>query len=359
MSTTQFRFSSSNRARACTLLLLLLLLLPACRRVQRESFAAVPARLEAIRGAEFVPSLTLLGVVRSARTIPIAAAQSGTLIYSQRFASGLQTGAHVRRGEVLATVHNDQLHFDRTQARLQMEAADASFETARKSYEQGLTSGAEYQQRRLAAELARNANAAAERASAQLTISAPESGALVVAKPLAPGVFVSTGAVLGEIASEGAPIIEASVAAGERASLRPGLGATAGELRARIAEVAAVIDANGTARVVAAVEGGAVPLPGTGVELHVELDRRHDVLTVPEEAIVAANDGPAVFVASGTASGNSAFWRVRRVSVVLGARGSGRVEVLSGLREGDRVVVTGADALTDGSVVTDAAEESR
>jgi multidrug efflux pump subunit AcrA (membrane-fusion protein) len=105
---------------------------------------------------------------------------------------------------------------------------------------------------------------------------------------------------------------------------------------------------------VAAIESGSVPLPGTGVELQVELDRRPDVMTVPDEAIVAAGDGPAVFVASTSAEGFRAFSRVKRVPVEIGGRSAGRVEIISGLRDGDRVVVSGADALSDDAIVGDA-----
>jgi RND family efflux transporter MFP subunit len=340
---------------------LLVLTALACDRRGPEEPAAIPVRFEVAKRAPFAPALTLLGVVRAARTIPLEAVQGGTVVYPRRFAGGLQTGARVRRGETIAELRNDQVILHRTQARLQLEAANAEFERARLSFEAGVVSGSEFSARKVAAELAREAYAAAQRENARLSIVAPESGTLVVAKLMAPGVNVAAGTVLAEIASGGAPIIESGVAAGDRALLRPGLMARfgaadsrIGNARARIVEVAGVIDASGTARVVATIESGSVPLPGTGVELQVELDRRPEVLTVPEEAIVAAGDGPAVFVASTSAEGFRSFTRVKRVAVETGGRAGGRVEIVSGLRDGDRVVVSGADALSDDVVVGDA-----
>jgi len=326
----------------------------ACDQRRIEDFPAVPVRFEIAKRAEFAPTLSLLGVVRAARTIPLEAVQGGTLVYPRRFAGGLQTGARITRGERVAELQNDQVIFQRTQARLQSEAADAEFERARRSFEQGVISGAEFNERKIRAELARETYVAAQRANARLSIVAPESGTLVVAKLVPGGVNVAAGTLLAEIASGGAPIIESNVAAADRALLRPGLLVTFGQGRGRIAEVAGVIDASGTARVVATIESGDVPLPGTGVELQVELDRRPEVLTVPDEAIVAAGDGPAVFVASTSGEGSRGFSRVKRVPVELGGRSGGRVEILSGLRDGDRVVISGADALTDDAIVTDA-----
>jgi multidrug efflux pump subunit AcrA (membrane-fusion protein) len=46
--------------------------------------------------------------------------------------------------------------------------------------------------------------------------------------------------------------------------------------------------------------------------------------------------------------------RARRRNVELGIRDSDRVEVLSGLREGDRIVTSGSPAIVDGSRVSTA-----
>jgi multidrug efflux system membrane fusion protein len=335
------------------LLPLLLLAAAACEQPHEREQAAFPVRTEVAKRSDFASSLAMLGTVRAAQTIPLHAPQSGVVAYPPRFANGLQTGVRVSRGETLAEVRNEQVAFARTQARLQLEAANAEFERIRRSFELGVVSSAEFSSSKVRAALARESYAQSSRDTSRLRITAPQGGTLVVTRALPPGVQVEAGAVLAEIASAGAPIIEAQVAASDRAQLRVGQPARAGELRARITEVASVVDASGTARVVAAIEAGDVPAPGSGVEVQVELDARREVLTVPEEALVAAADGPAVFVAS-TSEGMHNVFRVKRVPVELGGRANGRVEIVSGLRDGDRVIVSGADALTDGAVVTEA-----
>lgn len=333
----------------------------ACGRQERENLGAIPVTSEVAKRSTFTPTLILLGVVRAERSTPLVSVAGGTVRYPGRFASGLQTGARVARGEVIVEVRNDQVISAQTQSRMQMEAAAADYERARRSFEQGVMSGAEHSTYEVRARLAKEAYNSSMRESSRQRIASPESGTLVVTKAVSPGSFVAPGTVFAEITSTGPAIVESAVPAADREQVQPGLDARISMggrdvASGRIAEVASVIDPNGTARVVAGITGGTIPAPGTGVELHVQLAERKDVITVPEEAIVAGADGPAVFV-SGLADAVFRQYRVKRVPVQLGGRAGGRVEIVSGLRDGERVVVSGADALSDDVPVTEAGEQ--
>jgi RND family efflux transporter MFP subunit len=328
--------------------------------VDRE-IAATPVRTEVAKRAEFAPTLALIGVVRASETIPVIALKEGAIAYARRFGGGLRTGETVRAGEVIAEVRNDQSESVTRQARLEMEAARADFDRAKRSYEQGVVSSAEYSSYNVRAQLARERFIASQKDATRQTIAAPRGGRLVVLQPVANGVEVAAGTKLADIASGGVPIVESSVAAADREQLRPGLvvrlshGAWKGE--GKITEVASVIDAAGTARVVIAMTKGDAPPPGTGVDLEVELERRPDILSVPEDAIVAGSEGPAVFVV-GTAENWRNTFRVKRVDVETGGHAAGRVEVRGGLRDGDRVVITGVDALSEGTMITESESKS-
>jgi RND family efflux transporter MFP subunit len=341
-----------------------ILFLAACEEERLIAPPMMPVRTEIVKRTPFTASMTLLGTVRPANTIPLTAVQRGTIVYPARFAGGLQTGAEVRRGELLAEVRNDQLLSSRTQMRLQMEVADADFDRAKRSHEQGVISPAEYSSYRVKAQLAREAWNASTREVGTLRLVAPAAGRLVVTKTFPAGMTVEGGTVIAEVASEGAPVVESAVAASERDRLRPGLpvrfsGGASGQWNGagHISELATVIDASGTARVVATIDSLAVPPAGTGVELYVELDRLNEAVSVPEDAIVAGADGPAVFVMS-TSEGFGGRFRVKRVQIEAGGRSDGRVEVRSGLRDGDRVVVTGADALAEDALVVETESKS-
>lgn len=335
-----------------------------CEQERSERSPAVPVRTELARRVSFTPTLTLLGVIRAAQSIPLAAQQRGTIRYPSRFAGGLQTGARVSRGEVIAEIDNDEVKTAQTQARLEMEAAAADLDRAERSYRVGVISAAEYDSRRARAILAKEQHNAAAKREATLRVTAPASGTLVVTRVLPSGSLVEGSAVLAEIATSGAPLVESAVAASERSLLRTGLPVT---FTARgtppwtgsghITEVATVVGESGTSRVVASITNNPTPPPGTGVEVAVQLETRGDVLTVPEDAVVAGIDGPALFVASAS-EGSVNHFRVKRVAVVTGGYSNGRVEIRSGLHDGDRVVVSGVDALSEDAVASEVSDKA-
>jgi len=338
------------------------LLFAACQPERFEPPAPTPVRVEPLRRSDFAPLITLLGTVRASQSVPLTATQRGTVTLAPRFANGLRTGESVRAGELIATIANDHVAFSRTQARLQMEAALADHELMERSFRDGVVSRADWNASSLRAQLARETYAAAQREAGQLRITAPIAGRLVVHGSIASGAKIDAGIALADVVAGGSPLVEAAVAASDRELLRPGqtvrlTGPGGWKGAGKIAEVASVIDAEGTARVVASIDDASIddeeaPAPGTGIELHVELDRRADVLTVPDDAIVAGAEGPAVFVLA-LNDGMQRAYRVKRADVETGGRANGRIELKSGVRDGDRVVVSGADALTDDALVVE------
>lgn len=91
--------------------------------------------------------------------------------------------------------------------------------------------------------------------------------------------------------------------------------------------------------------------PGQFVDVEIELEVRPEAVVVPEEAVVPRGGENFVFVvADGTAE-------LREVA--LGERAPGRVEVVSGLAAGERVVVAGQQKIQDGSPVEAAAAAPR
>ena len=87
----------------------------------------------------------------------------------------------------------------------------------------------------------------------------------------------------------------------------------------------------------------ALPAPGEGVELSVELGSSSEVVTVPLRALVREGGGTSVWVADGGRGGAIA----RRRVISPGRVGGGRVEVLRGLRDGDQVIVDGHELLSE------------
>lgn len=336
--------------------LLALFLFAGCRPAEEvpEEPPPLPVKLETVARAPFQPTLTLLGVVKPAGEATVVVPSSGRLQFPGRFRGGLSSGLQVRAGEVLARLYNTDAEQSIAEAKLRLDAASTELTRYQRAFENGVVPAAQVAQYKAAADLARQQLEAARQRRSTLDLRSPVSGWLLVENRLPPESEVQAGAVLARVAAGGAPRVEARAAAGDRNRLREGLevrfvspgaapaGTDAG--RGVIREISPMLEAGGTVPIVAEVTAGsALPSPGEGVELRVELDPRPQALTVPEEALVVSQGGTAVYVKDGRTA--------RRRAITTGSRSGGRVEVLTGLSPGDKVVVGGAALLSEGALI--------
>jgi multidrug efflux system membrane fusion protein len=302
------------------------ILFVACSRPPEipEEDPRVPVKLETVERVSFQPTLTLLGVVRPAGEAQVVIPVAGRLRYPARFRDGLSSGVQVRAGEVLARIDNQEAEQSLAESRLRLEASSRELDRYQKAFDNGVVSAAQLAQYKAEADLAGQRVTAARQRQSSLDLRSPVSGWLLVERRLPPEGEVQAGTALARFAVAGSK-------------------ETAG--RGVVREIAPMVDAGGTLAVVAEVTAGdALPPPGEGVEVLVELDRREQTMTVPEEALLVSEGGAAVFVAEGN--------QARRRTVTTGGRADGRVEVLTGLSPGDKVVVEGASLLSDGTRLT-------
>ena len=111
----------------------------------------------------------------------------------------------------------------------------------------------------------------------------------------------------------------------------------------------------------AAVEPGTATIPlrlgfaspvnlaaGTPVEVEIDAEQHKDVVVVPAVAIVREGEETAVFVSTGG--------KAQRRHVQTGLADDTRVEIVSGVKAGEIVIVDGQAGLPDGAAVTEAHE---
>jgi RND family efflux transporter MFP subunit len=84
--------------------------------------------------------------------------------------------------------------------------------------------------------------------------------------------------------------------------------------------------------------------PGTFARVHVESDKVDDVLTVPYAALQYRYGVNRVFVVSGD--------KLSMRELQVGDRLGDKIEVVSGVKEGEQVAITDVDSLADGATVT-------
>jgi multidrug efflux system membrane fusion protein len=214
---------------------------------------------------------------------------------------------------------------------------------------------------RLAAEAdsAKAAWAIALQNSRRAEVRAPHAG-VINTKTVETGQFVKTGNILATLVDTSRLRLRFKVSEGESLRARPGqavafrvaaLGTT--PFSGQIYHVGEVADpSTRQVEVLAWVKNPGVLKPGFFAEVDLASETRANAVVVPERAVLASERGFVAYVVEGGKA------RVRPLK--LGIRtGDGGVEILTGVRPGEKVVVEGSDRLADGMDVTAAPADTR
>ena len=284
----------------------------------------------------------------------------------------VKLGEPAREGQVLATIHSHDVHDSRAQYRnaeeevkraqsaedlatRQRDRAQRLFDLKAVSREQLENAG---QELRNAEAATRNAKVLLEKARIHLVdyldvpvegeqhetpVKAPASG-IVIERKATPGMVITPGQELFRLTDQRSLWLIAAVNEADLGSLRVGQQVRV-QVRAygdrsfsgRILRLGEELDpATRTLQVRVHVPNpGAVLKPGMFASAEIRRESSRSALFAPQAAIQEVNGQPCVFVQTGATS-----FAVR--PVLPGASRDGRVEVTSGLKAGDRIVVKGA-----------------
>lgn len=270
-------------------------------------------------------------------------------------------GDRVRRGQVLAVVNSVEAGQARAayqQAQSEAALAQANFARAERLYRQQIVAQKDYLRARAELQQAQaNLRAARERLHTYgVAITADGEPSLIpVPAPIA-GIVTEKKAVIGELAGPDQPLftvadlstvwIESDIFEKDLGKLRTGLPADVsvaaypGErFVGQVTYISPVMDPQ-TRTVKARVEvsnpDGRLK-PNMFATAAIETPARKQVLQVPDDAVVLLQGQPTVFVAKADGFEPRA--------VQTGEQASGQTVILSGLKLGERVVVSGAYAL--------------
>ncbi len=288
------------------------------------------------------------GTVRANEAIEITS-QVAALVTAIRF----KEGDRVAKGDIL-------VELDGAQARAALAEAESALANSRSMHRRGLelsTSAAlsKAQLQQLEADLLRDEArvAAAQARLAETVIRAPFSGQIGLRR-ISLGAFVTPGTIITTLDDLSEVKVDFSVPETARPALRQGLVVTASssvypgqQFAGTVDSIDPRIDANTRSVQVRArfPNRNKVLAPGMFVAVALVRDRQTSVV-VPEGSVIPEQNKQYVFtVVDGKA--------VRR-EVEVGHRIPGRVQILSGLIPGERIVIDGALKLRDGMPVDEA-----
>ena len=310
-----------------------------------ESSRGVPVEVAAVGRQTISLFFETNGTLEAENEVDLVARVSGPITQLNT-----EEGQRVRKGQLLATIDDREIVAQLEVAKVRLDEARQSYERIKELFEKELVARESYDQAFASFE---SAKGDLERLDVQLAytrITAPFSG-LVVQRYVKFAEFLQNGARLFRLSDFDPLLCPIQVPERELSKLSIGQRAeltveSFGDTRfdAKVLRVSPVVDsASGTVKVTLEVSGQGKLRPGMFANVFLEMANRPNALVVPKAALALDSLGNTVYVVN---DGMAA-----RRDLELGFRNDALLEVLSGLEEGEQIVVVGQDGLTDGTPI--------
>lgn len=258
-----------------------------------------------------------------------------------------ELGQHFSKGEVIATIEDKIKKLTYESAKIDADRLKKDFERTKNLYEGGTSSEQEYELARTSYETAKNKFEEAEKQLSYTKITAPIAGT-ITKKIVEVGTYVKEGDKVASIVDVSRLIVKANVSesnvyyihTGDKAKITtdiyPGI-----TFQGKISFVSPRGDDTHNYPVeIEIVNSAKNPLKaGTFVNVEVKLGSSNMALYIPREALQGSIKDAKVYVAS---NGKALL-----KNIVIGRESNESLEVLSGLTENDKVIVSGQVNLTD------------
>jgi len=301
------------------------------------------------------------GELEAARQVQLAAEVSGR-ITELAFSSGQQ----VQEGQLLVQLNDGPEQAERVRLVAQLRNAETLLARAEALQADKAASQEQYDNALVARDMARGELQRIEAVIAQKAIRAPFSGVIGIRR-VHQGQYLNAGDAIASLVDAAGlnvnfPLPEQAVAQlSNGQAVQVQVDAWPDEVfKGEVVAIDPMINAARTVWVQARLANSQGRLKsGMFANVRVLMPEEALVLAVPETAVTYTAYGQTVFVAEPDAQ---QALRVQRVAVTTAQRWEGKVEIKSGLQEGQQVVVSGQIKLSDGMqvipVATDSLKES-
>jgi RND family efflux transporter MFP subunit len=298
-----------------------------------------PVETAAVETGSIAREIEVSGTVEPLRSVGVNAQASGALV-----TVNAEEGDFVQRGAVMARLDARELEAQVASSRANWEVARDAFARAQQLRDRQVITQAEFDAARAAEAAARASLDQARTRVGYMVVRAPASG-VVTEKVVEVGAVVGAQTKLFTIAEVSTLVTRVGVSELDVGSLRTGQGARVmldaypgQRFEGRIRRIFPSADpATRLVPVEVALTGEAAQAarPGFLARVAFALGAREGVLLVPASSVVGQAGAQQVFVV--------VDGKAERRTVETGLSSEGRVEVVSGLREGEAVAVTGSN----------------
>ena len=302
-----------------------------------------------VKPRAFTDRVEVLGVAKGRQSVTITS-NTAELITSVHFSDGQA----VSKGQVLVELKADQENAGIAEAQAQYAQADREYTRWKTLADKGIAPRATAEQYLAARDTARAVVNSASAQKLDRVIRAPFSGVVGISD-IAPGALISPGTPIVSLDDVSLIRVDFSVPDRYLPILREGLTISAapdalpGEtFTGRIAQIDTRIDPATRALKARAEFPNADGRLKPGMLIKVSIDQgQHQSVAVPEAAIQFEGTQASVFLIAKGPKGQIA----RRTTVQTGLSTDGYVEIVSGLKAGDKIVGDGLNRVQDGAPV--------
>lgn len=287
-------------------------------------------------------TLNLTGTLYPSKEVDIASETSGK-ITARKF----ELGQHFNKGAVIATIDDKIKRLAFETAKIEAERLKKDFTRTENLYNKGITSEQAYDNIRNAYEAAKNQMEQAEKQLSYTQITAPISG-IITKKTVEEGAYVNVGNPIATIVDISKLKVKVNVSetnayylhTGDRVKVTTEIYPGAA-FEGKISFVSPQGDnAHNFPVEIEVLNSAKNPLKaGTFVNIEVSIASSGTGLFIPRESLQGSIKDAKVFVSS---NGKALL-----KNVTIGRQSNELLEVVSGLNEGDKVIVSGQVNLTD------------
>jgi len=318
--------------------------------------SAIPVRVTSVIRRDIADYLETNGSLEAENEVDIVARTTGPIVELN-----VEEGDFVRAGQVLARIDAAEIEAQLGIARVNLAEAELAWNRAQESYREELISQEAYDLAKSNFDASAAQIVGTEILLDYTEIRAPFDG-LIIERVIKNAEHVSNNARLFRISDfdpllcpiqlpeKDLPRLKLDQPAYLTVEAYPGV-----RFPARVLRISPVVDpATGTVKVTLEVQAQGRLRPGMFASVFVETDIHENAIVVPKQALVLESTSDTVYVAMDDGEGGTV---ARRRELELGYEESDSLEVLSGLVEGEDVVILGQDNLSDQTPVTIAERE--